>query len=99
MVKYICDVCGMMYKQRRSLEIHIGIHYGISPFMCNICDKTFTQKIGLKKHLLIHIGIPQYQVLEEKALFNLIFFFSCHPYNFFANIVYIYCESLKTGKT
>lgn len=60
--KFVCDICGLIYKRRKAFEIHIGIHDGYSPFVCRICQKQFTQNIGLRKHMLIHSGIPQHKV-------------------------------------
>lgn len=60
--QFVCDICGQTYKHKSSLEIHIGIHNGISVFTCEYCDKPFTQKISLQRHLPIHTQIPQYAV-------------------------------------
>ena len=60
--RYECNLCRTTYKRKESLSIHIGIHYGFSPYTCSICSKNFTQKVGLEKHQRTHSGEPLYKV-------------------------------------
>lgn len=58
----VCDICGQTYKSKSALEIHVGLHKGISPHECDVCGKKFTQKGALVRHMPLHTGERPYQV-------------------------------------
>lgn len=80
---HMCNICGQTYKSKAALNIHIGMHKGVSPHECLICGKKFTQKVALTRHMPLHTGQLPHQVrnycLNKKIAFhctNLPFLFS-----------------------
>lgn len=33
---HVCDVCGQTYKSKTALDIHVGLHKGVSPHKCEV---------------------------------------------------------------
>lgn len=60
----VCDICGQRYKSKGALDIHVGMHKGVSPHECEICGKKFTQKGALVRHMPLHTGERPYQVIS-----------------------------------
>lgn len=65
--KFDCNICGVSYKSKSGLDVHIGLHKGLSPHQCTICNKKFTQKGALVRHMPIHSGEKPYQVSSNKS--------------------------------
>lgn len=61
----VCDICGVTYKSKTALDVHIGMHSGISPHECDVCGKKFTQKGALVRHMPLHTGEHPYQVIDN----------------------------------
>ncbi|XP_046664412.1 zinc finger protein 808-like isoform X3 [Homalodisca vitripennis] len=54
--KYICEICQMTFKDKKTLDVHRTTHSLESPFKCDVCDKAFRTKYKLKTHLTSHSG-------------------------------------------
>lgn len=33
---HVCDICGQTYKSKTALDIHVGLHKGVSPHKCEV---------------------------------------------------------------
>ncbi|XP_072044399.1 zinc finger Y-chromosomal protein-like isoform X4 [Amphiura filiformis] len=51
---YVCQICGVVFKHAKSLDIHLLRHKGLKAFKCSECDKCFIAKKHLTKHQVIH---------------------------------------------
>ena len=49
---YKCELCDYSCLTQITLEEHIRIHTGETPFECELCDQKFARKYKLKNHLL-----------------------------------------------
>lgn len=36
---HVCDICGQTYKSKTALDIHVGLHKGVSPHKCEVRKK------------------------------------------------------------
>ena len=53
--KHICEICGMIYNKRASLQSHLSrIHNPNLTVQCPKCPKMLSAKHALRKHLLSH---------------------------------------------
>lgn len=60
---FICDICGLNYKSKSSLSIHMaGVHSGLNQHNCEVCGKSFSQRGALTRHMPLHTGEKPYQV-------------------------------------
>jgi len=55
-LKFICNVCGKGYKDRRTLNYHLKSHDNILLHACRLCEKRFNSASKLKLHENIHSG-------------------------------------------
>lgn len=55
MPQFTCNVCGIKFRYRSQMEIHVRVHTGVKPFVCKICKKGFAQKNNLKSHMSVHM--------------------------------------------
>lgn len=53
--KYICNVCGKVFKQQLVLQRHMYIHKP-DTFACQQCQRLFRTQTALTTHLLVHSG-------------------------------------------
>ncbi|KAJ8675108.1 hypothetical protein QAD02_010894 [Eretmocerus hayati] len=51
---FICEECGKIFKESRTLKAHLRIHTGYKPYVCKVCNKSFGKGSGLRQHMLIH---------------------------------------------
>ncbi|XP_071791436.1 uncharacterized protein [Asterias amurensis] len=56
---YLCEECGIMFRQRRSLKLHHrAVHElgetGQLPFVCSRCGRAFRWEASLRKHRTLH---------------------------------------------
>ncbi|XP_043555968.1 zinc finger and BTB domain-containing protein 37 [Chiloscyllium plagiosum] len=51
-----CLYCGKSFNQKGSLDRHMRLHMGITPFVCRICGKKYTRKDQLEYHIRKHTG-------------------------------------------
>ncbi|XP_038073709.1 uncharacterized protein LOC119741860 [Patiria miniata] len=62
---YLCEECGMLFRQRRSLKLHHrAVHElgetGQLPFVCTRCGRAFRWEASLRKHRTLHSQHRQY---------------------------------------
>ena len=55
-LQYICQDCGRIILNNRSLETHMTKQHGshVNTIPCHICGKLFKTELGLQKHLKLH---------------------------------------------
>lgn len=47
---HVCDICGQTYKSKTALDIHVGLHKGVSPHECEV--RNFPTATHLKQSIL-----------------------------------------------
>ncbi|XP_062399527.1 zinc finger and BTB domain-containing protein 34 [Sardina pilchardus] len=52
--RLICIYCGKSFNQKGSLDRHMRLHMGITPFVCKFCGKKYTRKDQLEYHIRGH---------------------------------------------
>uniref|UniRef100_A0A8C5Q1L5 Zinc finger and BTB domain containing 34 n=1 Tax=Leptobrachium leishanense TaxID=445787 RepID=A0A8C5Q1L5_9ANUR len=52
--RLICVYCGKTFNQKGSLDRHMRLHMGITPFVCRFCGKKYTRKDQLEYHIRGH---------------------------------------------
>lgn len=52
--RLICVYCGKSFNQKGSLDRHMRLHMGITPFVCKFCGKKYTRKDQLEYHIRGH---------------------------------------------
>ncbi|XP_061527362.1 zinc finger and BTB domain-containing protein 34 isoform X2 [Phycodurus eques] len=52
--RLICVYCGKTFNQKGSLDRHMRLHMGITPFVCKFCGKKYTRKDQLEYHIRGH---------------------------------------------
>ncbi|XP_056275592.1 zinc finger and BTB domain-containing protein 34 isoform X2 [Pseudoliparis swirei] len=52
--RLICMYCGKTFNQKGSLDRHMRLHMGITPFVCKFCGKKYTRKDQLEYHIRGH---------------------------------------------
>ncbi|KAM3911543.1 zinc finger and BTB domain-containing protein 34 [Leptodactylus fuscus] len=52
--RLICIYCGKTFNQKGSLDRHMRLHMGITPFVCKFCGKKYTRKDQLEYHIRGH---------------------------------------------
>ncbi|KAG8447476.1 hypothetical protein GDO86_014825 [Hymenochirus boettgeri] len=52
--RLICIYCGKTFNQKGSLDRHMRLHMGITPFVCRFCGKKYTRKDQLEYHIRGH---------------------------------------------
>ncbi|XP_019711347.1 zinc finger and BTB domain-containing protein 37 [Hippocampus comes] len=51
-----CIYCCKSFNQKGSLDRHMRLHMGITPFTCRLCGKKYTRKDQLEYHIRKHTG-------------------------------------------
>ncbi|XP_077439674.1 zinc finger and BTB domain-containing protein 37 [Vanacampus margaritifer] len=51
-----CIYCCKSFNQKGSLDRHMRLHMGITPFVCRLCGKKYTRKDQLEYHIRKHTG-------------------------------------------
>ncbi|XP_051930344.1 zinc finger and BTB domain-containing protein 37 [Hippocampus zosterae] len=51
-----CIYCCKSFNQKGSLDRHMRLHMGITPFACRLCGKKYTRKDQLEYHIRKHTG-------------------------------------------
>ena len=47
----LCPICGKIYKDKKSMSLHLnGVHLGVR-FYCDLCTENFSQKSSLRRHI------------------------------------------------
>ncbi|KAJ8396636.1 hypothetical protein AAFF_G00017020 [Aldrovandia affinis] len=52
--RLVCVYCGKSFNQKGSLDRHMRLHMGITPFACVFCGKRYTRKDQLEYHIRGH---------------------------------------------
>ncbi|XP_035248017.1 zinc finger and BTB domain-containing protein 34-like [Anguilla anguilla] len=52
--RLVCVYCGKSFNQKGSLDRHMRLHMGITPFACIYCGKRYTRKDQLEYHIRGH---------------------------------------------
>lgn len=52
--RLVCIYCGKTFNQKGSLDRHMRLHMGITPFGCKYCGKKYTRKDQLEYHIRGH---------------------------------------------
>jgi uncharacterized Zn-finger protein len=54
--RYMCSICGKMYKLKPSLKDHLRAHFGRArrKQKCDVCGEKFLTKAEIKEHMLTH---------------------------------------------
>ncbi|KAM4664111.1 zinc finger and BTB domain-containing protein 34 [Discoglossus pictus] len=52
--RLVCIYCGKTFNQKGSLDRHMRLHMGITPFVCRFCGKKYTRKDQLEYHIRNH---------------------------------------------
>ncbi|KAM4695862.1 zinc finger and BTB domain-containing protein 34 [Rhinophrynus dorsalis] len=52
--RLVCVYCGKTFNQKGSLDRHMRLHMGITPFVCKFCGKKYTRKDQLEYHIRGH---------------------------------------------
>lgn len=52
--RLVCIYCGKTFNQKGSLDRHMRLHMGITPFVCRFCGKKYTRKDQLEYHIRGH---------------------------------------------
>lgn len=58
--KYLCELCGNLFKTKQILEKHSVTHTGVRNFSCKLCPKQFTRAAHKVVHMRKHMGIKPY---------------------------------------
>ena len=58
--KFICDICGMGVKSKKTLQNHLKRHTGLATYKCDYCKSAFFSPIELKMHIEdLHVTTEQ----------------------------------------
>lgn len=55
-----CETCGMVYKTKTNLNLHMKSHSSKKPHHCTDCGKNFKTNLSLKVHMRSHTGERPY---------------------------------------
>ncbi|XP_071804910.1 LOW QUALITY PROTEIN: uncharacterized protein [Asterias amurensis] len=53
--RFLCDICGQGFRERKNLRGHMRVHTGEKPYSCNVCNRRFAQNSTLKYHKITHV--------------------------------------------
>ncbi|KAG9342203.1 hypothetical protein JZ751_016705 [Albula glossodonta] len=59
--RLLCVYCGKSFNQKGSLDRHMRLHMGITPFACIYCGKRYTRKDQLEYHIRGHTDNKPYR--------------------------------------
>ncbi|XP_067637930.1 zinc finger protein 665-like isoform X4 [Eurosta solidaginis] len=59
--KYRCDICGNLFKRRRTLEVHKRSHSNAKPHKCDFCGNHFSNMSNLHSHMCSNTGEKPYK--------------------------------------
>ena len=53
--RFHCDICHRHYKEKKTLNAHIKVHFQSGAYNCSHCDRNFHNKNEFKRHEASHI--------------------------------------------
>jgi len=71
--KVKCEVCNKVLKTKLSLQIHMRIHTGETPFSCKLCSKAFRQISNFNLHMQMNhdVIIPSKKKIKKMSKLNI----------------------------
>ncbi|XP_073966403.1 uncharacterized protein isoform X2 [Choristoneura fumiferana] len=94
--RVVCEVCGKVFMCLATLQYHMNVHLGLTPYQCQHCPKAFTNKFKLQIHMRIHTGEKPYKCEQCPQAFSARGNFTRHMKNVHLR-VQVECD--KCGKT
>ena len=58
---YMCEICGLAFKQSVTLRKHKMVHTDEKNFFCTTCGKAFKTMYALQKHVVVHAVVKPYR--------------------------------------
>ncbi|XP_072034930.1 uncharacterized protein [Amphiura filiformis] len=58
---YMCEICGLAFKQSVTLRKHKMVHTDEKDFFCSTCGKAFKTMYALQKHVVVHAVVKPYR--------------------------------------
>jgi transcription elongation factor Elf1 len=65
----VCDFCGIAFKAKSDLGMHVKRHMGDKRFECKVCGKRFFESTDLKDHLDTHETVSRHECVHCKEKF------------------------------
>ncbi|KAI4499063.1 hypothetical protein M0802_005929 [Mischocyttarus mexicanus] len=67
-VKYKCNPCGKIFRNKKSRGYHDACISGVKPYQCTFCDKGFVKRSHFEYHERVHSGYKPFKCnICEKA--------------------------------
>ncbi|XP_061456110.1 transcription factor E4F1 isoform X2 [Rhineura floridana] len=70
--RHVCPYCSEVFREHRSLDLHVSGHLDYKPFTCEECGKEFTKGYLLKKHQEVHVNERRFRCGECGKLYKTI---------------------------
>ncbi len=58
---YMCEICGLAFKQSVTLRKHKMVHTDEKNFFCTTCGKAFKTMYALQKHVVVHAIVKPFR--------------------------------------
>ncbi|XP_005100959.2 zinc finger protein 729 [Aplysia californica] len=64
--KYVCPLCGKLFKQQTYLKAHFLMHIQDTPYFCKFCRKCFKTDVMLSDHMM-ELHASQFKMKRKKS--------------------------------